>query len=55
VLTILGIFGGVALFGFVGLFIGPIVLGVTKLIIEIFVRSTPSRPAVEKERKNGLY
>jgi predicted PurR-regulated permease PerM len=41
VLTILGIFGGVALFGFVGLFIGPIVLGVTKLIIEIFVREYP--------------
>ena len=38
VLTILGIFGGIALFGFVGLFIGPIVLGVTKLIVELFVR-----------------
>ncbi|MFO7833734.1 MAG: AI-2E family transporter [Halohasta sp.] len=38
VLTILGIFGGLALFGFVGLFVGPIVLGVTKLVVELFAR-----------------
>jgi predicted PurR-regulated permease PerM len=38
VVTIVGIFGGIALFGFVGLFIGPIVLGMMKLIIDIFVR-----------------
>jgi predicted PurR-regulated permease PerM len=42
VLTIIGIFGGIALFGFVGLFVGPIVLGVTKLIIEVFVREYPA-------------
>ncbi|WP_254766021.1 AI-2E family transporter [Salinilacihabitans rarus] len=47
VVTIVGIFGGIALFGFVGLFIGPIVLGMTKLIVDILVReypeSTPTR------------
>lgn len=44
VVTIVGIFGGIALFGFVGLFIGPIVLGMMKLIIDIFVREY-SEPA----------
>jgi predicted PurR-regulated permease PerM len=47
VLTILGIFGGIALFGFVGLFVGPIILGVTKLIIELFVRESPESAAVD--------
>ncbi|ELY64197.1 AI-2E family transporter [Natronococcus jeotgali] len=41
VVTIIGIFGGIALFGFVGLFIGPIVLGMMKLIIDILVREYP--------------
>lgn len=47
VVTIIGIFGGIALFGFVGLFIGPIVLGMMKLIVDILVReyseSAPTR------------
>ena len=37
-ITIVGIFGGIALFGFVGLFLGPIVLGMTKRIVEVLVR-----------------
>jgi predicted PurR-regulated permease PerM len=41
VITIVGIFGGIALFGFVGLFVGPIVLGMLKLVIEIIVREYP--------------
>jgi predicted PurR-regulated permease PerM len=41
VVTIVGIFGGLALFGFVGLFIGPIVLGMMKLIIDVVVREYP--------------
>ncbi|KYH27367.1 putative inner membrane protein [Halalkalicoccus paucihalophilus] len=47
VLTIIGIFGGIALFGFVGLFIGPIVLGITKLLIELLVREYPESTPVE--------
>ncbi|XVH32225.1 AI-2E family transporter [Haloferacaceae archaeon DSL9] len=43
VITIIGIFGGIALFGFVGLFIGPIVLGMMKLIIDIWVREYPEQ------------
>lgn len=41
VITIIGIFGGIALFGFVGLFIGPIVLGMMKLLVDIWVREYP--------------
>ena len=48
VLTIIGIFGGIALFGFVGLFIGPIILGMTKLIIDILVTAYPHPAAAEQ-------
>ena len=48
VITIVGIFGGIALFGFVGLFIGPIILGMLKLIIEILVREYPERAPAEQ-------
>lgn len=34
---VLGIFGGVALFGFVGLFIGPVVLGLAKASVDLLV------------------
>ena len=37
-LFIVGIFGGVVAFGFMGLFFGPILLGVLKVLIEVFVR-----------------
>ena len=37
-LFIVGIFGGVVAFGFMGLFFGPILLGVFKVLIEVFVR-----------------
>ncbi|WP_254529962.1 AI-2E family transporter [Natrinema gelatinilyticum] len=42
-LLVLGIFGGVAVFGFLGLFIGPVILGLSKAIIDLLVeiRSTP--------------
>jgi len=36
-LLVLGIFGGVALFGFLGLFVGPVVLGLAKAIVELLV------------------
>ena len=37
-LFIVGIFGGVVAFGFMGLFFGPIVLGGFKVLVEVFVR-----------------
>lgn len=35
---IVGIFGGVVAFGFMGLFFGPILLGILKVLVEVFVR-----------------
>jgi len=32
---VLGIFGGVSLFGFVGLFIGPVILGLAKTLVDV--------------------
>jgi predicted PurR-regulated permease PerM len=37
-LLVLGIFGGVALFGFIGLFVGPVLLGLTKTIVDVLVK-----------------
>ncbi|WP_459191883.1 AI-2E family transporter [Halosimplex sp. J119] len=34
-LLVLGIFGGIAVFGFLGLFVGPVVLGLTKTVVEL--------------------
>ncbi|WP_436926607.1 AI-2E family transporter [Halosimplex amylolyticum] len=34
-LLVLGIFGGIAVFGFLGLFVGPVVLGLLKAIVEL--------------------
>ncbi|NKE36136.1 AI-2E family transporter [Natronococcus sp. JC468] len=34
-LLVLGIFGGVAVFGFLGLFIGPVILGLSKTIVDL--------------------
>jgi len=42
---VVGIFGGVAVFGVVGLFFGPIVLGMLKIIVEVLVRDAAIGPA----------
>ncbi|PCR90381.1 AI-2E family transporter [Natrinema ejinorense] len=36
-LLVLGIFGGVAVFGFLGLFIGPVILGLSKAVVDLLV------------------
>jgi len=43
-LLVLGIFGGVAVFGFLGLFVGPVILGLAKSIVELLgdVQAAPS-------------
>ena len=38
-LLVLGIFGGVAVFGFLGLFVGPVVLGLAKAVVELLVEA----------------
>ena len=39
---VVGIFGGVAVFGAVGLFIGPVIIGSVKVVMELFSRTTPT-------------
>lgn len=49
--VIVGIFGGVAIFGIMGLFIGPVILGAFKVVLDLYARehddevpASPSRP-----------
>jgi predicted PurR-regulated permease PerM len=45
-IIVIGIFGGLVVFGAVGLFIGPVVLGGTKLVLDCFAREhTGESPA----------
>ncbi|MWV64245.1 AI-2E family transporter [Halorubrum sp. JWXQ-INN 858] len=37
-IIVLGIFGGVVLFGAIGLFVGPVVLGGAKVVLDLFAR-----------------
>ncbi|WP_435073108.1 AI-2E family transporter [Halorubrum sp. HHNYT27] len=41
---VIGIFGGLAVFGAVGLFIGPVVLGGAKLVLDCFAREHSGEP-----------
>ncbi|WP_255168511.1 AI-2E family transporter [Natrononativus amylolyticus] len=45
---VVGIFGGVAMFGAIGLFIGPVILGTAKITTELFAREL-SRPATSPD------
>lgn len=47
-LLMLGIFGGTAVFGFVGLFVGPVIIGLSKSLVEVLVRERDEHePVVE--------
>ena len=50
-IIVVGIFGGIVVFGAVGLFIGPVVLGGAKVILDLFARerSVPSDDPVGAE------
>jgi len=41
--VVVGIFGGIVVFGFVGLFVGPVVLGAAKLALDVYAAETPDR------------
>lgn len=41
-LFVVGIFGGVAAFGVMGVFFGPVVLGALKALVEVYVRDAPA-------------
>ncbi|MXV60764.1 AI-2E family transporter [Natronorubrum sp. JWXQ-INN-674] len=53
-IVVVGIFGGIVVFGAVGLFIGPVVLGGAKVTLDVFARErdrgTGTDPALEDER-----
>ncbi|MFC4357497.1 AI-2E family transporter [Halobium salinum] len=48
-LFVLGIFGGTAALGFVGIFYGPIVLGALKALVEVYTREEFPEGAAEAE------
>lgn len=39
--VVVGIFGGIVVFGFVGLFIGPVIIGAAKLTLDIYAEESP--------------
>lgn len=45
-IIVIGIFGGLVVFGAVGLFIGPVVLGGTKLVFDCFAREHDSESII---------
>jgi len=54
-IVIVGIFGGLVVFGAVGLFIGPVVLGGTKLVLDTYARgrAEASGAAPARTEKSG--
>ncbi|AXR77608.1 AI-2E family transporter [Natrarchaeobaculum sulfurireducens] len=67
-IVVLGIFGGIVVFGAVGLFIGPVVLGGAKITLDVFARErartlgekwgdvdeTGADPAVDTDSETGI-
>ena len=45
-IIVVGIFGGIVLFGAIGLFIGPVILGGAKVVLDIFARETAKSTTV---------
>ncbi|MDD0843665.1 AI-2E family transporter [Pseudomonas sp. Gutcm_11s] len=53
VVVLLGVFGGILAFGFMGLFLGPTLLAVAYSLLGDWVSSTPRVAAVDAERRDG--
>ena len=54
-----GVFGGVLAFGFVGLFLGPIVLGVVATLLDVWLEKTdepkvPEQEALDQEKQRAV-
>jgi len=47
-LVLLAVFSGIAMFGFLGIVIGPVIMIVIKLTIEAYLEATKKRPAGDK-------
>jgi predicted PurR-regulated permease PerM len=52
-IIIVGIFGGLVVFGAVGLFIGPVVLGGAKLVLDAFASAQSDGPKTERDGSDG--
>ncbi|ELZ05291.1 AI-2E family transporter [Natrialba asiatica] len=50
-IVIVGIFGGLVVFGAVGLFIGPVALGGAKLVLDCFARERTGVPTPDAQRE----
>ena len=44
-LVVAGVLGGLMAFGLVGIFVGPVVLGVSYMLLEAWVREEPAEDA----------
>jgi predicted PurR-regulated permease PerM len=53
VVVLLGVFGGILAFGFMGLFLGPTLLAVAFSLLGDWVGNTPRVVAVDAEREDG--
>lgn len=54
-LMTLGVFGGVLAFGFVGLFLGPIVLGVVSTLLDVWLEQDEQPLKLAQEKQNALH
>jgi predicted PurR-regulated permease PerM len=53
VVVLLGVFGGILAFGFMGLFLGPTLLAVAFSLLGDWVGNAPRVVAVDAERRDG--
>jgi predicted PurR-regulated permease PerM len=53
-IVVVGIFGGLVTFGAVGLFIGPVVLGGAKIVLEIFARERVGGTGARASAETGI-
>lgn len=54
-LVTLGVFGGALAFGFVGLFLGPIILGVVSTLLEVWLEQVEEPLALAQEKQDALH
>jgi predicted PurR-regulated permease PerM len=52
-LVMIGVFGGALAFGFVGLFLGPIILGVVATLLDVWLEQVEEPKAFEREKQKA--
>ena len=53
-LVMIGVFGGAMAFGFVGLFLGPIILGVVATLLNVWLEQVEEPQALERETQQAV-